>query len=46
LATAQFVTTYLTTPPTKKLQPILIACLVGWHDSSPVEIKKKLGHDL
>jgi len=23
---------------------ILFACSVGWHDSSPVEIKKKLRH--
>ncbi len=25
---------------------ILFACLVGWHKSSPVEIKKKIRYDL
>jgi hypothetical protein len=25
---------------------ILFACLVGWLDSSPIEIKKKLRHNL
>jgi len=25
---------------------ILFACLVAWLDSSPAEIKKKLGHNL